>query len=430
VQALLDAVVAYLPSPVDVPPVVGINPDNDKEEIRKPDTSDPFSALAFKIVTDPFVGRLAYFRTYSGELKAGSYVLNTRTGKKERISRILEMHANKQKPLDSLEAGEIAAVVGFKNIKTGDTLVDAKHPVVLESITFPNPVISIAVEARTQADIDKLSTALIKLAEEDPTFKIRTDQDTSQTIISGMGELHLEIIIDRLMREFKVDCNQGTPQVAYKEAITKEIEHHEVLKKQTGGRGKFADIHIEIGPADEGQIGLQFINEIVGGSVPKEYIPAVEKGFAESMSNGMLAGYPLESLKVRLYDGGFHAVDSDQMAFEMVARAAFRNSYKKAVPTLLEPIMKVEIITPEEFTGDVVGDINKRRGIMEGMDTKGNARIIKVKVPLAEMFGYVTQLRTITSGRATSVMEFLEYAEVPNNVSEDIIAKAQGKVQV
>jgi elongation factor G len=432
VQAALDAVITYLPSPLDVEAVVGTNPKTEEEETRKVDASEPFAALAFKITTDPFVGRLCYFRAYSGTLDAGSYVLNNRTGKKERISRILQMHADKQNPIDKLEAGDIAAAVGFKDIKTGDTLTVENKPLLLESMTFPEPVISIAVEAKTQADIDKLSQALIKLSEEDPTFRVATDEETGQTIISGMGELHLEIILDRIMREFKVDCNQGAPQVAYREALTTTIQHQEVLKKQSGGRGKFADVHVEVGPVDadwEGT-GLQFVNKIVGGAIPKEYIGPVEAGFKESMKAGVLAGHEMESMKVTLYDGSTHNVDSDQQAFEMVARIAFREASRKASPILLEPIMKLEVITPEEYTGDVVGDLNRRRGIMEGMEARGNAQAINAKVPLAEMFGYVTQLRTITSGRATSVMEFLEYAPAPNSVSEEVIAKAQGKVNV
>ncbi len=430
VQALLDAVISYLPSPLDKDPVIGINPKTEKEEERPPDSSAPFTALAFKITTDPFVGRLAYFRSYSGHLDSGSYVLNNRTGKKERIARILQMHANKQNPIDGIDAGDIGAMVGFKDIKTGDTLTVEKSPIVLERIEFPDPVISIAIEAKTQADVDKLAIALIKLAEEDPTFRVHTDEDSSQTIISGMGELHLEIIVDRIKREFGVECNQGNPQVAYKEAIKRTITHNEVLKKQTGGRGKFAEIEFEIGPGDAGKDGLTFENKIVGGNIPREFIPAIEKGFKGAMSNGSLASYPMDNLKITLLDGSFHAVDSDAMAFELCARAAFRHATPKAGPLLLEPVMKLEVITPEEYTGDVVGDLNRRRGLMEGMEAKGNTQIIKAKVPLSKMFGYVTELRTITSGRATSVMEFSHYAPTPDSIAEEVIAKAQGKVNV
>jgi elongation factor G len=375
------------------------------------------------------VGRLAFFRVYAGALDAGSYVLNTRSGKKERISRIFQMHANKQNPIDRIEAGDIGAAVGFKEIKTGDTLCDENNPIVLESIKFPDPVISIAIEAKTQADVDKLGVALSKLAEEDPTFKVKTDEDTGQTIISGMGELHLEIIVDRLKREFKVECNQGAPQVSYKETITQLIEHRELFKKQSGGRGKFADIYVRISPVDEGQKGLQFVNEIFGGAIPREFIPAVQKGFEAAMSNGVLAGYPIEDLKVVLYDGSYHNVDSDQMSFELCAKYAFREACLKARPIILEPIMKVEVVSPEEYTGDVVGDLNRRRGQMESMEMKSNAQVIKAKVPLSEMFGYVTQLRTITSGRANSIMEFSHYAPAPNNIQEEVIAKAKGRVK-
>lgn len=428
VQAMLDAVVKFLPSPLDIPPVKGVHPDSGEEIIRHADAKEPFTALAFKITTDPFVGRLAYFRVYSGKLTSGSYVLNTRTGKKERIARIFQMHANKQNPIDSIEAGDIGAAVGFKEIRTGDTLCDERHPIVLESINFPDPVISIAVEAKTQAEVDKLSNALGKLAEEDPTFRVKVDQDTGQTVISGMGELHLEIIVDRLKREFKVDCNQGAPQVAYKEAITQTVQHRELFKKQTGGRGKYADIHVEVGPADAGEKGLVFINDIFGGAIPKEFIPAVQKGFQAAMASGVLAGFPMDNLKVRLYDGGFHPVDSDQMSFELCAKYAFREACRKANPILLEPIMKVEVVTPQEYTGDVVGDLNRRRGHLESMEMKGNAQVIKAKVPLSEMFGYVTQLRTITSGRATSIMEFSHYAPAPASVQEEVIARSKGKV--
>jgi elongation factor G len=429
VQAMLDAVITYLPSPMDLEAVKGINPDTEEEIYRKPDAKEPFTALAFKIMTDPFVGRLAFFRVYAGTLNAGSYVLNTRTDKKERISRIFQMHANKQNPIDTIEAGDIGAAVGFKEIRTGDTLCDEKHPIILETIKFPDPVISIAVEAKTQADVDKLGNALSKLAEEDPTFKVRVDDETSQTIISGMGELHLEIIVDRLKREFKVECNQGAPQVAYKETITKTIKHREVFKKQTGGRGKFADIHVEVGPVGEGEKGLVFVNEIFGGSIPREFVPPVQKGFQAAMSAGVLAGFPVDDLKVVLYDGSYHNVDSDQMAFELCAKYAFREVCAKANPILLEPIMKVEIVSPEEYTGDVVGDLNRRRGHLESMEMKGNAQVIKAKVPLSEMFGYVTQLRTITSGRATSIMEFSHYAPAPAAITEEVVSKAKGKVK-
>lgn len=432
VQAMLDAVIEYLPSPVDVEAITGINPKTEQDEQRKPIVDDPFAALAFKIMTDPYVGRLAFFRVYSGRLDAGSYILNNRTNKKERISRILQMHSNQQNPIDFIEAGDIGAAVGFKDIKTGDTLTDEKSPIVLESMDFPDPVIGIAIEAKTQKDVDKLGVALAKLAEEDPTFQVNFDEDTGQTIVRGMGELHLEIIVDRLKREFKVECNVGAPQVSYKEALTLSTEHREIYKKQTGGRGKFADIQVEIGPVDEDfeGTGLQFVNDIFGGSIPREFIPAVEKGFKESMKNGPLAGYTVDSMKVRLFDGGFHPVDSDAVSFELCARSAFRTAGMKAKPQIMEPIMKLEVVTPEEYTGDVVGDLNRRRGLMEGMDMKGNAQVIKAKVPLSEMFGYVTQLRTITSGRATSIMEFSHFAAAPDSVAEDVIAKSKGKVKV
>ncbi len=430
IQTLLDAVMALLPSPMDLPPVKGTNPDTDQEEERHPDPKDKFCALAFKIATDPFVGRLAYFRVYSGTLNSGSYVLNTRTGNKERISRIFQMHANKQNPIDMIEAGDIGAAVGFKDIRTGDTLCDEKYPLKLESMTFPEPVISIAVEPKTQADLEKMGVALSKLAEEDPTFRIKTDEESGQTVLSGMGELHLEILLDRMKREFKVECNQGAPQVAYKEAITKTVEHRELYKKQTGGRGKFADMIVVISPVDEGKVGLQFENEISGGNIPREYIPAVEKGFKASMSNGVLAGYPVDSLKVRLIDGSYHDVDSDALSFEICARAAYREALKKAGPVLLEPIMTVEVVTPEEYMGDIVGDLNKRRGQMQGMDSRHGARVIKALVPLSEMFGYVTTLRTLSSGRAASTMEFAHYSETPRNIAEAVIAKAQGKKTV
>ena len=427
VQPMLNAVMAYLPSPMDLPPVKGINPDTDLEEERSADPDGKFAGLAFKITTDPFVGRLAYFRVYSGTLKSGSYVLNTRTGDKERISRIFQMHANKQIPIDEIIAGDIGAAVGFKNIRTGDTLCDEKFPITLEQMTFPEPVISIAVEPKTQADLEKMGVALGKLSEEDPTFRVRTDEESGQTVLSGMGELHLEILLDRMKREFKVECNQGAPQVAYKEAITKEIEHRELYKKQSGGRGKYADMTVVIGPVDEGKLGLQFENEITGGNIPREFIPAVEKGFKASMSNGVLAGFPVDSLKVSLIDGGFHAVDSDALSFEICARSAYREAMRKARPIILEPIMNVEVVTPEDYMGDIVGDLNKRRGQMQGMDQRHGARVIKAQVPLSEMFGYVTTLRTLSSGRAASTMEFSHYAETPKNISEAVIAQAQGK---
>ncbi|MBK8443856.1 MAG: elongation factor G [Sphingobacteriales bacterium] len=435
VQYTLDAVASYLPSPMDVEAVEGTNPDTGETIFRKPNATEPFAALAFKIATDPYVGRLAFFRVYSGRLDAGSYVLNTRSDKKERISRIYQMHANKQNPIEFIEAGDIGAAVGFKEIRTGDTLCEEANPIVLESMQFPIPVISIAIEPKTQKDLDKLGMALNKLAEEDPTFKVSFDEDTGQTIISGMGELHLEIIVDRLKREFGVECNQGAPQVNYKEAITQAVQHRELYKKQSGGRGKYADIIFELMPAkpdENGKVeeGLQFVNEIVGGAIPREYIPSIEKGFREAMSNGVLAGYTMDSLRVRLHDGGFHAVDSDAFSFEQAAKMGYREAARKARPVLLEPIMKLEVITPEENTGDVVGDINRRRGIMEGMDMKAGAQVIKARVPLSEMFGYVTALRTITSGRATSVMEFSHYAEAPTNIAEAVIAKSQGKIKV
>jgi len=427
VQRLLDAVCQYLPAPIDVPAVVGTNPDTGNEEERRPDVNDHTAALAFKIMTDPFVGRLAFFRVYSGKIDAGSYVLNTRSGKKERISRVMQMHANKQNAMDTIEAGDIGAGVGFKDIRTGDTLCDEKHPIVLESMSFPEPVIGLAIEPKTQADVDKLGVALQKLSEEDPTFRVKTDEEPGQTVIEGMGELHLEIILDRLKREFKVDCNQGAPQVAYKECLTRNYQHREVYKKQTGGRGKFADIYVEIGPRIAEGAGLEFVNEIVGGSIPREYIPAVQKGFEAAMSNGVLAGFPLDSMRVRLFDGSFHPVDSDSLSFEIAARTAFREAARSAGATLLEPIMKLEVITPDEYMGDVIGDLNKRRGQVEGMDTKGGAQVIKAKVPLSEMFGYVTVLRTLTSGRATSSMEFSHYSEVPANVAKEVLAKAAAK---
>ena len=434
VQTMLDLVMELMPSPFDKNHITGINPDTEKEVTRKPDVTEPFTALAFKIATDPFVGRLCFIRAYSGRLDAGSYVFNTRSGNKERISRIFQMHANKQNPVEFLEAGDIGAVVGFKDIRTGDTLCDEKNPIVLEAMNFPEPVIAIAIEPKTQGDLDRLGVGLNKLAEEDPTFRVKTDEDSGQTIISGMGELHLEIIVDRLKREFKVEVNQGAPQVAYKEAISGTINHREVYKKQSGGRGKFADMKITLGPVDADfdtskTGGLQFVNEITGGNIPREFIPAVEKGFKNSLSNGVLAGYPLVGLKVILTDGSYHAVDSDALSFEICARSAYREALPKCKPVLLEPIMKVEVLTPEQNMGDVVGDLNRRRGQIEGMDSKGNAQVIKAKVPLSEMFGYVTQLRTLTSGRATSTMEFSHYNEAPVNIAADVISKAKGKTE-
>ena len=428
VQAMLDMVMEILPSPMDTEAIVGVNPKTDKEEKRKPSMDEPFAALAFKIATDPFVGRLCFTRAYSGKLDAGSYVLNTRSGNKERISRIFQMHANKQNQIPQLACGDIAALVGFKDIKTGDTLCDEKHPIVLESMDFPEPVIGVAIEPKTQADVDKLGMALAKLAEEDPTFKVKTDEETGQTVISGMGELHLDIIVDRLRREFKVEANQGAPQVNYKESITGTTQHREVFKKQSGGRGKFADISITIEPGDAEKPGLIFESKVKGGNVPKEFIPSIEKGFKESMKTGVLAGFPVEAMKVELIDGSFHAVDSDQLSFELAAKMAYRSAMKACSPILLEPIMKIEIITPEENMGDVVGDLNRRRGMMKGMDDKNGAKVLKADVPLSEMFGYVTQLRTITSGRATSSMEFSHYAEAPKNVAQDVVDKANGKV--
>ena len=427
VQFLLDAVVRYLPSPLDKGSVFGTDLRTNQQVERKPVATDPFCALVFKIATDPFVGRLAFLRAYSGHLDAGSYVLNARTGKKERVARLYQMHSNKQNPIDFVEAGDICAAVGFKELRTGDTICVESHPTVLESITFPDPVIGLAVEPKTQADVDKLGIALGKLAEEDPTFTVRSDAETGQTVISGMGELHLDIIVDRLRREFGVEINQGAPQVNYKEAVTKSYQHREVFKKQTGGRGKFADIIVEIGPADEGVTGLQFIDEVKGGNIPREFIPAVEKGFKSAMANGVLAGYEVTSLKVRLLDGSFHPVDSDQLSFEICARMAFRHALSKCGPVLMEPIMSLEVVTPEDYMGDVVGDLNRRRGQIVDMDSKGNARIIKAKVPLAEQFGYVTVLRTLSSGRATSTMEFSEYAEVPANIAQEVISKQGGR---
>ena len=426
VQFLLDAVCRYLPSPTDKEGITGVNPDTDKEEIRKPDVNEPFAALAFKIATDPFVGRLAFFRAYSGRLDAGSYVLNNRSGKKERISRIYQMHANKQNAIDYIEAGDIGAAVGFKSIKTGDTLTAEKHPIVLESMDFPDPVIGIAVEPKTKADVDKLGIGLGKLAEEDPTFTVRSDEASGQTIISGMGELHLDVIVDRLKREFKVEVNQGQPQVEYKEAITASADHREVYKKQSGGRGKFADIVFTMEPAEEGFQGLQFESTIKGGNVPREFVPSVEKGFKEAMKNGPLAGYEMDSMKVTLKDGSFHAVDSDQLSFELAAKMGYKAAAKSARAKIMEPLMKLEVLTPEENMGDIVGDLNRRRGQVNDMSDRAGSKVVKALVPLSEMFGYVTALRTMSSGRATSTMEFSHYAETPSNVSEEVIAKAKG----
>ncbi len=428
VQMMLDAVMRYLPSPVDIEAIIGVNPDTDEEESRKPNVDSPFSALAFKIATDPFVGRLAFFRVYSGALDAGSYVLNNRSGKKERISRIYQMHANKQEPIDRIEAGDIGAAVGFKDIKTGDTLTDEKNPITLESMSFPAPVIGIAVEPKTKADVDKMGMALAKLAEEDPTFQVKTDEVSGQTIISGMGELHLEILVDRLKREFKVEVNEGQPQVEYKETITRSADHREIYKKQSGGRGKFGDIVFEMSPADEDfkGPGLQFVDSVKGGRIPKEFIPSVEKGFREAMKTGPLAGFKMDTLKVELKDGSFHPVDSDQLSFELAARMGYKVAAKKAGAVILEPIMKVECVTPEENMGDIVGDLNRRRGQVNDMSDRSGAKVIKAEVPLSEMFGYVTTLRTLSSGRATSTMEFAHYAETPANVSESVIKAAKG----
>ncbi len=433
VQTMLDAVCAFLPSPLDTPEIIGHHPDDaEKEIIRHPDANEPLTALAFKIATDPYVGRLCFFRVYSGVLKAGSYVYNARSGKKERISRIFQMHSSKQNPVDFISAGDIGAGVGFKDIRTGDTLCDESNHISLESMSFPDPVIGISVEPKTQKDLDRLGVGLSKLAEEDPTFTVHTQEQTGQTIISGMGELHLEIIIERLRREFKVECNQGRPQVSYKEAISQAVELREVYKKQTGGRGKFADIIVRIEPADADFEGsLQFIDQVKGGNVPKEYIPSVQKGFQTAMRNGVLAGYPIDTLKVTLLDGSYHAVDSDQLSFEICAQLAFKNAAAKAKPVLLEPVMKMEVVTPEENMGDVIGDLNKRRGQIEGMESSRNgARIVKAKVPLAETFGYVTALRTITSGRATSSMEFSHYEQVSTSLAKEVIEEAGGKVEL
>ena len=427
VQFLLDAVCRYLPSPLDKDAIVGENPNTGEEIARKPDPKEPFAALAFKIATDPFVGRLAFFRAYSGKLDAGSYVLNNRSGNKERISRIYQMHSNKQNAIDSISAGDIGAAVGFKDIKTGDTLSDEKHPIVLESMVFPDPVIGIAVEPKTKADVDKLGMSLAKLAEEDPTFQVKTDEASGQTIISGMGELHLDIIVDRLRREFKVEVNQGQPQVEYKEALTATADHRETYKKQTGGRGKFADIVFTMQPADDKEKqGLEFVNEIKGGNIPKEYIPSVEKGFKEAMKNGPLAGFEMDSMKIVLKDGSFHPVDSDSLSFELAAKLGYKEAAKKARAVLMEPIMKLEVLTPEENMGDIVGDLNRRRGQVNNMDDRAGSKVIKAEVPLAEMFGYVTALRTLSSGRATSTMEFSHYAETPSNIAEEVIKAAKG----
>jgi len=426
VQTMLDYVMELLPSPLDKDDVVGINPDTEKEVIRKPSESEPFCGLAFKIATDPFVGRLCFVRSYSGLLESGSYVYNTRSGNKERISRIFQMHANKQNQIDSLQCGDIGAVVGFKDIKTGDTLCDEKNKIVLESMDFPEPVIGYAIEPKTQADADKMGIAIAKLVEEDPTLHVSTDHETGQTILRGMGELHLEIIIDRMRREFKVEINQGAPQVAYKESLTKSTEHREVFKKQSGGRGKFADIVFELSPREDGKLGLEFENKIVGGVIPKEFIPSIQKGFEEAMKNGVLAGFPVESMKVRLNHGSFHDVDSDALSFELAARQGFKEASKNAGAKIMEPIMSVEVLTPEEYTGPVTGDLNRRRGMMKGMDTKMGAQVIKADVPLSELFGYVTDLRTISSGRATASLTFSHYEFVPANLAETIVAKVKG----
>ena len=426
VQTMLDYVMALCPSPLDKESVKGTNPDTEQEVSRKPDVKEPFAALAFKIATDPFVGRLCFIRAYSGVLESGSYVYNTRSNNKERISRVFQMHANKQNQIERLEAGDIGAVVGFKDIKTGDTLCDEKNKIVLESMVFPEPVIGYAIEPKTQADVDKMGMAIAKLVEEDPTLHVHTDHETGQTILRGMGELHLEIIIDRMKREFKVEINQGAPQVAYKEALTKNFEHREVYKKQTGGRGKFADIVFEIGPRPDGAQGLEFVNEIVGGVIPREFIQPVQKGFEEAMKNGPLANFPVESMRVRLFHGSYHDVDSDALSFELAARGGFREAAKQAGPKIMEPIMSVEVISPDEYTGPVTGDLNRRRGLMKGMDTKAGAQVIKADVPLSELFGYVTDLRTLTSGRATATLTFSHYEFVPGNLSEAIIAKVKG----
>ena len=437
VQALLDAVIAYLPSPLDVGAIKGINPDTEEEETREPSEDAPTAGLAFKIATDPYVGRLCFIRAYSGKIEAGSYIKNMRTDKRERISRLYQMHSNKQNPVEALQAGDIAAAVGFKDIRTGDTLCDEKHPILLETITFPEPVIGVAVEPKSQADVDKLGMALGKLAEEDPTFTVKTDEDSGQTVISGMGELHLEVLIDRLKREFKVEANMGAPQVSYKESIRGTVDHREIYKKQTGGRGKFADMVFTLGPVTEEDIpegekelptGLVFENKIKGGNIPKEFVPSIQKGFEESMKTGILAGFPVDRMKLTLKDGSHHPVDSDAVAFELCSKMAYRNSMPKAKPVLLEPIMKLEVLTPEENMGDVVADLNRRRGVMQGMDERSGSKVIRAHVPLAEMFGYVTDLRTMSSGRATSTMEFSHYDEAPQNVADEVIAKVKGKV--
>jgi elongation factor G len=426
VQTMLDYVMELLPSPMDKDIIIGLDPDTNEEVEIKPDEKEPFVALAFKIATDPFVGRLCFIRAYSGGLDSGSYVYNTRSEQKERISRVFQMHANKQNQIDRLSAGDIGAVVGFKDIKTGDTLCDEKRKVVLESMVFPEPVIGYAIEPKKQVDADKLGMAIAKLVEEDPTLRVHTDQETGQTILRGMGELHLEIIIDRLRREFKVEINQGAPQVAYKEALTKSVEHKEVYKKQTGGRGKFADIVFELSPAEEGKVGLQFENDIVGGVIPREFIPAIQKGFDQSMSNGPLAGYPIDAMKVRIFHGSYHDVDSDSLSFELAARIGFREAAKKCGPQLLEPIMSVEVMSPDEYTGSVTGDLNRRRGVMKGMDTRAGAQLIKADVPLKELFGYITDLRTLTSGRASASLTFAHYAPVPKNLADKVIEEVKG----
>ncbi|MDM8337133.1 elongation factor G [Mediterranea massiliensis] len=433
VQTLLDYVCAFLPSPLDTPNIIGTNPSTGAEEDRKPDEDEKTAALAFKIATDPYVGRLTFFRVYSGKVEAGSYIYNSRSGKKERVSRLFQMHSNKQNPVEVVSAGDIGAGVGFKDIRTGDTLCDEEAPIVLESMDFPDPVIGIAVEPKTQKDMDKLSNGLAKLAEEDPTFTVRTDEQTGQTVISGMGELHLDIIIDRLKREFKVECNQGKPQVNYKEAITKTVNLREVYKKQSGGRGKFADIIVNVGPIDEDykEGGLQFVNEVTGGNIPKEFIPSVQKGFQTAMKNGVLAGFPMDSMKVTLLDGSFHPVDSDQLSFEICAIQAYKNACSKAGPVLMEPIMRLEVVTPEENMGDVIGDLNKRRGQVEGMESsRSGARIVKAMVPLAEMFGYVTALRTITSGRATSSMSYSHHAQVSTSIAKAVLEEVKGRTDL
>jgi elongation factor G len=430
VQRLLDAICSFLPSPMDKAEIKGVEFNGDEEIIRHADVNEPLTALAFKIATDPYVGRLCFIRVYSGRINAGDTVFNSRTGKKERISRLYQMHSNKQNPIEYIEAGDICAAVGFKDIRTGDTLSDIDNPVVLESMDFPEPVIGIAIEPKTQKDLDKLSNGLAKLAEEDPTFKVNTDPDSGQTVIRGMGELHLEIIVDRLRREFKVECNQGAPQVAYKEAISKSVELREVFKKQSGGRGKFADIIVRVEPAEEGKLGLTFVDAVKGGNIPREYIPSVQKGFESAMSNGPLAGFNMDSLKVTLLDGSYHAVDSDSLSFEICARQAFKSAAGKAGPKLLEPIMKCEVVTPEEYMGDIIGDLNRRRGQVEGMEEKSGARVIKALVPLSELFGYVTVLRTLSSGRATSSMEFAKYVELPKQLALKVLEDLKGKTEL